>query len=81
MPDRIRRERERMQTIKNIIAESGEECKVDIDMLHDGLKKLPAEMYLDLFHKMYIGIYGYAPYMNYGGCCGTIGEESEQPKE
>jgi len=69
-----------MVTIKHIIAEAGEECNVDIDVLHDTLLKLPAEMYLNLYQKMHMRIYGYPPIMNYGGCCGTIGEKQPDIK-
>ncbi|NBH15361.1 hypothetical protein D3Z36_14530 [Lachnospiraceae bacterium] len=76
-----------MQTIKRITAEIGEECNVDVDILHDALSKLPAEMYLKLYHKMQEKVLGY-PYWNGGGCCGTIGDSQkdnakyydEQPK-
>lgn len=34
-----------------------EECKVDVDILHDTLLKLPAEKYLDLYKRMYAKIY------------------------
>lgn len=60
-----------METIKNIIAEKGEDCKVDIDMLEDGLSKLPTAAYIELYRKMQARLYSYP---NFGGCCGTIGE-------
>ncbi len=65
-----------MKTIKNIIAESGEDCRVDIDMLHEGLLGLPAEMYLKLYHKMQEKVMGYT---YYAGCCvpTTIEDDSE----
>lgn len=66
-----------MKTIKNIIAESGEDCRVDIDIMHESLTKLPAEMYLNLYRKMHMNIYGYPPVVNWGGCCGV---EEEKPK-
>ncbi len=55
-----------MTTIKRILAESGEECEVDVDILHDTLSKLPAELYLKLYHKMQEKVLGYPPY--YVGC-------------
>ena len=42
-----------METIKRITAEAGEECKVDIEMLHETLTKLPAKMYFELYRKIY----------------------------
>ncbi len=50
-----------MKTIKNIIAESGEDCRVDLDIMHESLTKLPAEMYLNLYRKMHTNIYGCPP--------------------
>ncbi len=55
-----------MQTVKNILAEGGEECKVDVDILHDTLTKLPADIYLKLYHKMQEKVIGYG---YYAGCC------------
>ncbi len=69
-----------MKTIKNIIAESGEDCRVDIDIMHESLTKLPAEMYLNLYRKMHMNIYGYPPVVNWGGCCGTIEEKKPDIK-
>ncbi len=69
-----------MQTIKHIKVEMGEECRIDVDMLHDGLIKLPAEMYLDLYRKMHMNIYGYPPITNFGGCCGTYEENKPELK-
>ena len=76
-----------MKTIKAIMAEMGDECEVDINLLHETLLKLPAETYLELYKKMYAKIYGYPPFLGFnGGCCGTLGEEDnakyyeEQPK-
>lgn len=63
-----------MQTIKNITAEIGEECRVDVDMLHDALTKLPAEIYLKLYHKMQVKVLGYPGF--YGGCA-TIAEDEK----
>ena len=65
-----------METIKHIMAEAGEECEVDIEMLHETLTKLPAKMYFELYRKMYEKIYGLPPFLGFnGGCCGMIGEE------
>ncbi len=69
-----------MKTIKNIIAESGEDCRVDIDIMHESLTKLPAEMYLNLYRKMHMNIYGYSPIANWGGCCGTLGDTEDNAK-
>ena len=67
-----------METIKHITAETREECKVDIEMLHETLIKLPAKMYFELYRKMYEKIYGLPPYLGFnGGCCGMIGDEQE----
>lgn len=41
-----------MYTVKNILVEAGEECRVDIDDLHNALLNLPAEKYLDLYRHM-----------------------------
>jgi len=65
-----------MQTIKHIKGEYGEECKVDVDMLHDDLTKLPAEMYLKLYHKMQEKVLGYPPY--FCGCGTPIAEEKTE---
>lgn len=56
-----------MQTVKNIIAEHGQECRVDVDILHDALTKLTAGIYLKLYHKMQEKVVGYP----YWGACGT----------
>ena len=69
-----------MKTIKNIIAESGEDCRVDLDIMHESLTKLPAEMYLNLYRKMHMNIYGYPPIANWGGCCGEIEEKKPDIK-
>ena len=69
-----------MKTIKNIIEESGEDCRVDLDIMHESLTKLPAEMYLNLYRKMHTNIYGYPPVLNWGGCCGTIEEKKPELK-
>lgn len=63
-----------MVMIKSIVAEAGEECKVDIDILHETLKQLPADMYIDLFRKMQEKIYGYPAYQANCNCSGTCGE-------
>lgn len=63
--------------VKRIVADMGEECEVDVDILHETLLKLPAEKYLELYKKIYTNIYGYPPLVNYGGCCGIIGEETK----
>lgn len=59
---------------------SGEACEVDVDGLHKILLGLPAEKYLDLFRKIHEKIYGYSPYVNWGGggCCGTIGSDQTE---
>lgn len=65
-----------MGTVTNITAEIGEECKVDVDVLHDTLAKLPADMYIDLFHKMQAKIYGYPAFPSFnGGCCCSAVED------
>ena len=69
-----------MKTIKNIIAESVEDCRVDLDIMHESLTKLPAEMYLNLYRKMHTNIYGYPPVVNWGGCCGTVEEKKSDIK-
>ena len=67
-----------METIKHIMAETGEECKVDIEMLHETLTKLPAKMYFELYRKMYEKIYGLPTSLGFnGGCCGKIGGDQE----
>lgn len=69
-----------MLTVKNITAEAGEECRIDVDILHNTLAKLPAEMYLNLFRKMHMNIYGYPAAVNWGGCCGTLGDTEDNAK-
>ncbi len=64
-----------METIRKIIAETGEECRVDADMLHNTLTKLPAEIYLQLYHKMQEKVLGYPPF--YCGCGTPIMEEEK----
>lgn len=64
-----------MQTIRKIIAEAGEECEVDVDMLQDALTKLPAEIYLKLYHKMQEKVLGYPPF--YCGCGTPIMEDEK----
>lgn len=63
--------------IKKILADVGEECEVDVEELHSRIiSQLPAEKYLDLFHKMQMKIYGYpSPFANCG--CGTIEDNAE----
>ncbi|MDE5966527.1 MAG: hypothetical protein K2G89_06815 [Lachnospiraceae bacterium] len=63
-----------METLKTIQVEMGEECKIDIDILHDALAKMPAEMYLKLYHKMQEKVVGY-PY--WGACGAPITTENE----
>ena len=47
-----------METITSVTAETGGVCKVDVDALHDEIiVKLPADMYIKLFHKMQMKIY------------------------
>jgi len=65
----------KVQTVKNITVELGEECKIDVDMLHDTLVKLPAEMYLKLYHKMQVKVLGYPGF--YGGCSTPLMEEEK----
>ena len=44
-----------MSNIVRIMAEAGNEpCKVDVDVLHDTLLKLPAEKYLELYRMMQV---------------------------
>lgn len=74
MNNKKKMEVKRLGTVKNITAEMGEDCNVDVDILHDILSKLPAEMYLKLYHKMQRKVLG-EPYW---GCnCGTPITESE----
>lgn len=73
--DKKKMEESKMQTIKNITVELGEECRVDVDMLNDALTKLPAEIYLKLYHKMQEKVLGYPPF--YCGC-GTPSIEEEK---
>lgn len=67
-----------METVKSISVDLGEECKVNADILHNALIKLPAEIYLELFRKMHMNIYGYPLVTNWGGCCGTVGKNKEE---
>lgn len=68
---------ETMETIKTITAEKGEDCRVNIDMLEENLAKLPTAAYIELYHKMQTRLCGYT---NFGGCCGTIGENKPELK-
>lgn len=45
--------------VKRIMAELGDECEVNVDVLHETLLKLPAEKYIELYKKMYAKIYRY----------------------
>ncbi len=76
MNNKKKSEESKVRTIKNITAEEGEECNVDVDMLHDGLAKLPAELYLKLYHKMQVKVLGYPGF--YGGCGAPITEEEKE---
>lgn len=67
-----------MGTVTNITAEMGEECKVDVDILHETLEKLPADKYLSLFRKMHEKIYGYSIYAAWNGGCGCTPIEEKQ---
>ena len=66
-----------MKTIKNISFFTGDECEIDIDHTEEFLAKLPTEAYIELYHKMQPRLYGYP---NFGGCCGTIGENKQELK-
>lgn len=66
-----------MGTITNITAEMGEECKVDVNILHETLEKLPADKYLELFRKMQEKIYGYPAYAAWNSGCGAIEDKTE----
>ena len=59
-----------MQTIKRILADAGEECEIDVDVLHETLSKLPAEMYLELYYRMQKKVTGYSPF--YHSCCAPM---------
>ena len=60
--------------IKRILADVGDACEVNVDELHDRIiSQLPAEKYLDLFHKMQTKIYGYPTYTAWNGGCGCSG--------
>lgn len=65
-----------MQTIKNIIVETGEECRVDVDVLHGALAKLPAEIYLQLYRSMQEKVLAYPTY--FCGCGTPITEEKTE---
>lgn len=67
-----------METIRKIIYEKGKDCEVDINMLEDGLSKLPTAAYIELYHKMQARIYGYP---NFGGCCCTVEKKPELKAE
>lgn len=81
LPNEVKKGIKEMRTTKTIIGESGEDCKVDIDILHEGLLGLPAELYLKLYHKMQENVLGYAPF--YNGYCvpATIEDKPEEPTE
>ncbi len=74
MPETRLEENKKVRTTKTIIGECGEDCKVDIDILHEGLLGLPAELYLKLYHKMQEKVIGF-PY--YAGCCAPAIIENE----
>lgn len=74
LPEEVKKGIREMMTTKTIIGECGEDCKVDVDILHEGLLGLPAELYLKLYHKMQEKVMSYS-YI--GACCATIGEEKE----
>lgn len=50
--------------VKRIMAETGEKCEVDINVLHKTLLDLPASKYLELYHMMQNEVA--QPF--YGGC-------------
>lgn len=74
LPEEVKKGIKEMITTKTIIGERGEDCKVDVDILHEGLLGLPAELYLKLYHKMQEKVMSYS-YI--GACYAPISEESE----
>lgn len=66
-----------METLKMIQVEMGEECKVDVEFLHNALAKLPAEMYLELYHKMQNSVCGFPAYLGYANTNIYSGEKKE----
>lgn len=67
--------------VKKIVTELGDECEVEVDVLHETLLNLPAEKYLDLFNKMHEKIYGYSPFMGWSNCGGACGTIEDKPTE
>ena len=66
-----------MTNIKRILVETGDEpCEVDVDLMYKTILQLPAEKYLELYHRMQHQIAGY-PYLAYnGGCCCDISDDT-----
>lgn len=71
-------------TVRKITADLGDACEVDVDVLHDRIiSQLPAEIYIGLFQRMQMKIYGCAGFPNYVGnyCAGSCGDSVEYNKE
>ena len=44
-------------TVTNMTVELGEQCKVEVEQLHNALLSLPADIYLELYRRMTDDIY------------------------
>ena len=54
--------------ITEIIAKTGEEeCRVDVDKLHEALLLLPADKYIELYHEMRSRIEGKVVFLDDNG--------------
>lgn len=64
-------------TEKEIVIKQIPGVDIDAKVLNEVLLTLPAKTYLALYHEIHIKIYGYPPLSVYGGCCGSLEDNTE----
>lgn len=64
-------------TDKEIVVKQIPGVDIDAKALNEAFLTLPAKTYIGLFRKMHEKIYGYPSLVNYGGCCGSLGDTEE----
>lgn len=64
-------------TDKEIVIKQIPGVNIDAKALNEAFLTLPAKTYLELYHEMHVKIYGYPPLSVYGGCCGSLEDNTE----
>lgn len=64
-------------TEKEIVIKQIPGVDIDAKALNEALLTLQAKTYLALYHEMHVKIYGYPPLSVYGGCCGSLEDNTE----